>query len=81
MNPSDQDVRIAMARMEERVKTLIDMIYRQDRVLENQDKILKELVASANQGKGALWAYTAIGGVAGGLIMTLLKPILAVLTK
>lgn len=57
-----------VAAMKVEIKHLTDMLHDQKRVLEKQDKILEELVAMANKGKGSLWMFLLIGGIVGSLI-------------
>lgn len=63
----------AVAVLTEQVKTL-------SQKTERQDKILEELVALANQGRGSMWILVALGGFAGAVLGNL-KAIATVLLR
>lgn len=60
-----------VAVLKTQVKHLTDMLHDQKRILENQDKILSELMAMANRGKGSLYMFMALGGFLGALLSNL----------
>jgi len=47
---------------------------------ERQDRVLEDLVAMANQGKGSMWILVTLGGVVGAL-MSNIKTIAAILLR
>ena len=47
---------------------------------DKQDRILEDLVALANQGKGSMWILVSLGGVVGAIIGNL-KTIAAILLR
>ena len=47
---------------------------------DRQDRILEDLVALANQGKGSMWILVTLGGVVGAVISNL-KTIAAILLR
>lgn len=54
--------------LKEQVKHLTQLLEKQELVLREQDKVLKELVALAERGKGSLWMFVALGGVVGAIV-------------
>lgn len=63
----------AVAVLTEQVKTL-------SQKTERQDKILEELVALANQGRGSMWILVGLGGFVGAILGNL-KAIATVLLR
>jgi hypothetical protein len=57
-----------VAVLKEQVRHLTDLLEKQERVLHEQDKILKELVALAERGKGSLWMFITLGGLLGAVM-------------
>jgi hypothetical protein len=68
MNDASPQMIADVATMKAEIKHLTDMLHDQKRVLDKQDRILEELVAMANKGKGSLWMLLAIGGFIGAVV-------------
>ena len=57
-----------IASLKTQVSFLTKMIEKQDLVLERQNIVLQELQAMANQGRGSLWMFLALGSIVGAII-------------
>lgn len=64
MDPELVKLQIAIATLTERVGTMA-------KIIESQGKIIEELVALANKGKGSAWVLIGLGSIAGAAITNL----------